>query len=312
MQIIQLNYPINDNEQFKPCVLALGFFDGVHLGHQKVIKSAGKIAKEKNLPYGIMTFNPHPKEVMGITEKIDQITPLDSKLRILDDLGVDICYLVKFDKKFAGISPMEFIDQFLLKLNVKGVVAGFDFTFGNKGIGTPDTLIKNSKGEYTVEIIDPYYDNGQKISSTRIRDYLLTGNISDVSRLLGRYYSFKGKVIHGDKRGRTIGFPTANLELAEDYLDIKNGVYLVKNIIEGQTYIGVMNVGFKPTFDNNENHTTYEIFILNFSKEIYDKVIEVELLEYIRAERKFNSIGDLKVQIEKDVRYANKFITNMV
>jgi len=306
-----LSYPIEE-QNFEPVIIAIGYFDGVHLGHQRVIKHAYKTAKEKKLPCGIMTFNPHPKQVMEKQAKIDQITPLETKLRHFEELNVDISYIVNFTKEFAAITPKEFIEKFLLKLNVKGVIVGFDFTFGHKGLGTVETLKELSEERFFVDVIEPYYYQGEKVSSTKIRHYLLTGRVSQVKSLLGRNYSFIGKVVHGQKRGRTIDFPTANLELVEDYLDIKNGVYVVKVEYLGQAYTGVMNVGFKPTFfENKENHT-YEIYLLDFNQMIYDITLGVEIIEFIREEKKFNSIDDLKRQISKDVQHAKETIANLI
>ncbi|OEG00446.1 riboflavin biosynthesis protein RibF [Vulcanibacillus modesticaldus] len=299
MQIYQIEYPISQ-DNFQPSVIAIGYFDGVHLGHQQVISRACEKANELNLPCGVMTFSPHPKEVLGIGAKIDQITPLESKLKLFEKMGIDICYIVHFTKHFAAITPEQFIEDILIKLNVKGVVVGFDYTFGDKGVGNPETLRDYAEGRYTVDIIEPIFDQGKKVSSTRIRNLLASGKVSEVKRLLGRNYSFLGKVIHGQKLGRTIGFPTANLELLEHYTLIKNGVYVVRVKNKGRSFLGLMNVGFKPTV-NDKKVTSYEIHILDFNEDIYGQVLEVELLEYIREEIKFKNIDQLKEQIKKDL-----------
>jgi len=310
MQVCEISYPITE-KSYQPIVIAIGYFDGVHLGHQQVIKRACLLAKKLHLPCGVMTFDPHPKEIINSDCKIDQITPVKAKLKHLGNLNVDVTYLVKFTKQFAEITPEQFIREFLLKLNVKGVVVGFDFTFGFKGLGDTDLLIEKGEQFFDVEVVSPLNHYEKKISSTRIRDNLLLGNLLEVSRLLGRNYSICGVVVHGDKRGRTIGFPTANLEMVEDYLQIKKGVYAVKVHYNKQTYTGVMNIGYKPTFNKSQT-PTYEVYIIDFNQNIYDQVLEVELIDYIRSEKKFNTIEELKEQIKLDVKKAKESIINIM
>ena len=303
MNVLHISYPLTDN--YLPSVIAIGFFDGIHIGHQMVISKACSVAAERKLPCAVMTFDPHPKTVTGEIAKIEQITPLDSKLQQLSALNIDICYVVNFTKEFAGLTPKEFIEDFLMRLKPAGVVVGFDFTFGKKGEGTVKELLNFSAGRFTCDVVEPHFDHIGKISSTRVRDALLTGRVDEASQLLGRNYSFSGKVIHGEKRGRTIGFPTANLELSEDYLPIKRGVYLVKVTILDSHYNGVMNVGYKPTFALGQT-VTYEIFLLDFNHDIYGQIIQVELVDFLRGEVKFANIQELKVQISKDVQFAQK------
>lgn len=310
MDVYQITYPLG-GKKFPSCIIAIGYFDGVHLGHQQVIKRACDIAKKNNLPCGVMTFNPHPMVVINKYAKIDQLTPVECKLKIFKELNIDISYIVNFSKEFANLSPESFIEDFLIKLNAKGVVVGFDFAFGSKGLGNSELLIEKSNGRYSVDVISSFNEDGEKISSTRIRDYLLSGKVLDANRLLGRNYSFYGKVIHGDKRGRTIGFPTANLELLENYLSIKKGVYVVKIDINGKSYAGVMNIGYNPTFVDDLYSPSYEVHIIDFKENIYNQILKIELIEFVRDEKKFNSIEDLKRQISDDVEHAKRAIINM-
>lgn len=310
MDVYKISYPIKEDSH-KPTVLAIGYFDGVHLGHQQVIKRAVNIAKERGVACGVMTFEPHPKEVIGDNVHIAKITPLTSKLKQFELLNIDICYVVNFTEELASISPKEFIENFLGKLNVQGVIAGFDFAFGNKGSGNGETLKKESNGRFSVDIVEPLFSHGEKISSTRIREYLLSGLVVEANDLLGRNYSFIGKVIPGDKIGRTIGFPTANLKLTDEYIELKNGVYVVRVKFDMQTYIGVMNVGFRPTLNQKFKKISYEIFIFDFNQMIYGKVIEVELIDYIREEKKFNNLDELKQQIFNDIEFARSKVINI-
>lgn len=309
MHIYHISYPIIEKKFFDN-ILAIGFFDGVHLGHQEVIKRAQKIAKEKNILCSVMTFNPHPLQVIGINKKIDEITPIKTKVRIFEEMKIDICYIVEFTKEFADINPQEFIDDFLMKLSVKGIVIGYDFSFGKEGAGKPEILRKLSNERYSVDIIEQYSDQAKKISSSRIRENLLLGNMKEANRLLGRNFTFKGKVIHGYKRGRILGYPTANIELIENFMSVKSGVYVVRVLYADASYTGVMNIGTKPTFEL-EDISTIEIHILDFSQEIYGELIEVELLEYIRDEKKFNNIEELKKEINSDIEKARNLLLSL-
>ncbi len=311
MKVYHITYPLK-NMILEPSIIAIGYFDGVHLGHQQVIKRACQLAKKQNLLCGIMTFHPHPKEILGVNDKIDQLTPLESKLKLIEEMYVDFAYVVHFSKEFASISPKVFIDDFLMKLHVKGVVVGFDFTFGMKGQGTTKTLMEYSNGCYIVEVVEALYDNGEKVSSTRIRDMLLSGEIADSKRLLGRNYSFIGQVIHGDKRGRTIGFPTANIQLLEEFLHIKKGVYVVKVLVKEQSYLGVMNIGYSPTFKEDRSAPSYEVHLLDFYEDIYHETVEVELIEFIREEKKFTGIDELKKQILEDIHHAKQIVIDVI
>ncbi|MGD9677164.1 MAG: bifunctional riboflavin kinase/FAD synthetase [Vulcanibacillus sp.] len=304
---------IDTNIKYKqsPNIMAIGYFDGVHLGHQKVISKALERAKENNIICSVMIFEPHPHEIIGVTNKVEKITPINSKINQLKKLGVNICYIVKFTKNFANTSPRNFIDEILIQLNVKGIVVGYDFTFGKNGSGNPETLKELSKNIYTVDIIEPYFLSNIKISSTRIRDCLISGNITDANKMLGRSYSFKGKVVHGDGRGRDIGFPTVNLELIDDYSKIKNGVYTVNVKYNGNKLLGVMNVGYRPTF-SPDNVIKYEVYIIDFNEEIYGQELEVELLYYLREEKKYSNIEDLKKQINIDIVSAEEFKVDII
>lgn len=309
MNIYNIHYPLSERK-YDPSIIAIGFFDGVHLGHQQVIKRACQMAKKQHLPCGIMTFTPHPKEVIGIRDHIDQITPLEKKLELVEKHGIDFAYVVHFSKEFASIAPSDFIEEFLMKLQIKGVVIGFDFTFGSMGSGTAETLMELSNGRYLVDVVEPFYDHGEKVSSTRIRDYLLSGKVADANRLLGRNYSFLGRVVHGDKRGRTIGFPTANLQLVGDYLSMKKGVYACLVHVRGEIHLGVMNIGYNPTFEKKRIIASYEVHIIDFNAEIYDEVLEVELIEFIRNEKKFDRMEALIKQIQADVDYAKQIMAD--
>lgn len=306
MRTIHLSYPLPEALESVPCALAIGFFDGVHLGHRRVIQKAIDVANANGLQSAVMTFDPHPREVLGQSGYTQYLTPLPDKLEQLEKMGVDVAYVIKFDIPFSAIYPEEFISECVIPLQAKHIVVGFDYTFGYKGMGTALTLQELAKGRYSMEIIGPVNRFGEKVSSTVIREYLHHGDIEQVRHLLGRPYKVKGVVVHGDKRGRTIGFPTANVGLTAPYLIGKNGVYGVRLTVDGVAYNGVMNIGIKPTFELEKKEKSLEVHLFDFSGEIYGKEVQVELLFALRDEQKFSGVDALIAQIRKDVEQARE------
>jgi riboflavin kinase/FMN adenylyltransferase len=309
MHIIPISYPIDldaANLFVGEQVVAIGDFDGVHLGHQEVIGRALRTAKKRGLPTAIMTFHPHPRAVMGQCKYIDLLTPMRKKMEMFASLGVNHTYIVTFDASLMRLSPEQFVDQVLDRLGVDSVICGFDFTFGYQGKGTPDSLCELSHGKFSVEVVRPFHMDGEKVSSTLIRESLQQGDIDTVTRLLGRPYSISGIVVDGEKRGRTIGFPTANIQLDETYVIPTNGVYAIKASIKGETYRGVMNIGVKPTFSTGELKPSFEAHLFDFSEQIYGEHMSVELIAFLRPERKFSSIEELVAQIKLDAETAKK------
>lgn len=291
--------------------MALGYFDGVHLGHQQVIQEAKIQAKERSLKTAVMTFDPHPSVVLGKNKKhVHYITPLSQKVTIIEDLGVDYLFIVHFTGQFANLLPQEFIDQFVIGLNVQHVVAGFDFTYGRMGKGTMETLLFHSRDRFTCSIVPKLTDGGQKVSSTRIRNLLNEGKTDELSTLLGRFYTTSGVVIHGDKRGRTIGFPTANIELHNDYIIPPSGVYAVRMKVNDTWHDGVCNVGYKPTFNKEAVTLSVEVHLFDFNQEIYGAIVTIEWHQYLRTEQKFSRIDELVSQIEKDKQDTINYFEN--
>ena len=311
MNVHHLSYPNhlyrNDNSQAYS--LAIGFFDGVHVGHQAVIQEALNKGKELNIKTAVMTFDPHPSLVLGgRKEQVFYITPLEQKIEILKELQVDTVFVVRFTSDFAKLSPSQFIQSFIKPTNAKHVTAGFDFTFGEFGQGTMEQMKQLSGGEYTVSIVEKQELEGEKISSTRIRAELKVGNMEKVKELLGRPFMLSGVVVHGDKRGRTINFPTANVQPMEGQFTPATGVYAVKIRVQEKWHDGVCNVGFKPTFNNpDEKKLSIEVHITNFDQSIYGEEVIIHWYKRIRSEKKFNGIDELKTQIGKDKLVAIDF-----
>ncbi|WP_313891221.1 riboflavin biosynthesis protein RibF [Psychrobacillus sp.] len=304
MEVHHLSYPnhLYSNVNNDAYSLAIGFFDGVHRGHQAVIQQAIDKGKELNIKTAVMTFDPHPSLVLGKSkEKVFYITPLEQKIGILKELQVDALFVVRFTSDFSKLTPAQFIDSFITHANVKNVTAGFDFTFGAFGKGTMEHMEQLADGRYTVSIVEKQQCTGDKISSTRIRAELKTGNMEEVKELLGRPFMLSGVVVHGDKRGRTINFPTANVQLMEGQFTPATGVYAVKICVQEKWHNGVCNVGYKPTFNNpDEKKLSIEVHIINFDQSIYGEEVIVHWYKRIRSEQKFNGIDELKMQIGKD------------
>ncbi|OIK13932.1 riboflavin biosynthesis protein RibF [Bacillus sp. MUM 116] len=306
MEVKKLNFPNHiEKSELPPLSMALGYFDGVHLGHQQVILEAKRQAKEKGLSSAVMTFDPHPSVVLGKSEQhVQYITPITEKIQILEKMGIDYVFVVHFTIEFANLLPQEFIDQYLINLNVKHAVAGFDFTYGRMGKGTMETLPFHSRGQFTFSVIPELTKKKKKVSSTRIRKLLKEGMTNELPDFLGRYYTTTGSVIHGDKRGRTIGFPTANVSVEDVYLLPPIGVYSVRMEVDGKWYNGVCNLGYKPTFNKEEIKPSVEVHLFEFNQMIYGKEVKIEWHQFLRKEQKFSGIEELIAQIERDKQYA--------
>ena len=312
MEVIKIEFPLNiDKTQIPPLSMALGYFDGVHLGHQKVILEAKKQADQKGLRSAVMTFDPHPSVVLGKNEKhVQYITPLAEKINLIEELGINYLFIVHFTAEFANLLPQEFIDQYVIDLNVKHVVAGFDFSYGRMGKGTMEILPFHSREKFTFTIVEKFTSGDEKVSSTRIRQYIKNGRTTELPELLGRFYTTAGIVVHGDKRGRTIGFPTANVDTMDEYILPPLGVYAVKIKIGEDWYEGVCNVGYKPTFNNDVLKVSVEVHIFNFEKVIYGSEVTIEWHQYLRKEQKFSGIEELVKQIEKDKQNALEYFNS--
>lgn len=314
MRVIPIQYPLHDSQLEVPAgkkVLAIGDFDGVHLGHQSVIGRAVTTAENLHLSASVMTFHPHPRQVLGQNKYKDLLTPSPKKMELFKKLGVQYTFLVHFDESLMRLTPQQFVDQVLLPLEVESVIVGFDFTFGHQGIGNPDTLCELGHGKFTVEIVRPFHFEGSKVSSTSVRTALQEGRIDTVTRLLGRRYSLEGTVVSGDQRGRTIGFPTANIRLDNPYVIPCNGVYAVRAQVGLDGYDGVMNIGFKPTFKTGEPALSLEAHLFDFSGDIYGHTITVELAAFLREERRFAGIDELVSQIKQDAEASRSILHSL-
>ncbi|MDE6189424.1 MAG: bifunctional riboflavin kinase/FAD synthetase [Clostridia bacterium] len=285
----------------KEIVLALGFFDCLHIGHIKLIEASKLMAFKKSCNSGVFTFSNSPFEVLGKSEK--QILNFEERLFKLNALQVDYCIKAEFSREFSQLSPIEFLDTILNNFKVKGIVVGSDYTFGAKGSGNIDVLAKwclDNKIE--LRVVDFAKDEGRKISSTQIRELLQSGDLAKANAYLTQPYFVIGEVEHGHKRGSNIGFATANVNYPDDKVKLKAGVYYTRVLLDGVWLKAVTNVGEHPTFD--DGNFNIESHILCYNKDIYGKKIIVKFLEKIREIKKFNSKEELAKQITKDIEFA--------
>ena len=296
---------LNLDSKHRRGVIAIGNFDGIHLGHQKVINDAKKKAKKNRLPFGLMTFEPVP--IMFFNKKIKnhRINSLEQKKDQLKKLKLNFLIVIKFNKKFSSLSPEEFIKKIIhKKTNCRFLYVSKNFKFGFKRKGNIETLKKYEKQyDFKNVIVKPFKVKKKTISSTFIRKKIRKGHIEEVNKLLNRNWSIKGKVIKGQKRGRKIGFPTCNLKLGS-YAIPRLGVYAVKVKTNNINNNGIANIGYRPTF--NGQSLLLETNIFGINKNLYNKVITVGFKKFLRAEKKFKSFEYLKKQIKIDIKQAKK------
>lgn len=296
---------LNIKKIHKNSVIAIGNFDGLHTGHQRVISQARKKAKEKKLKFGLITFEPIPVVFFNPKIKHHRINSLKQKEMYLKKLNLDFLINIKFDQNFSKISAEKFISSIIFnKLKSKFIFISKNFKFGNKRRGNVKMLQKFEKTySYKTIITSPLKKNNKIISSSLIREKIMQGRILDANRLLGRNWSIIGKVIKGDKRGRKIGFPTCNIEL-KDYIVPKLGVYSV--IVESKSFTkkGIANIGYRPTFKGK--YLLLEVNIFGIRANLYKKEIKINFIKFIRPEKKFKNVTHLKQQIKKDVLVAKK------
>ena len=291
------------------CSLTIGTFDGVHIGHREIIQRLVKSAREKNHLAVVLTFFPHPRMVLQKDTDIRLIDTLAEKEALLAELGVDVLVVHPFSKAFSRQTADEFIRDILVQsFKIEHLIIGYDHRFGRNREATVEDLIHaGDTYGFTVEKIEAQEIASVNVSSTKIRLALEAGEMKTASTYLNRPFQLTGKVVQGQEIGRTIDFPTANLQLEENYkLHPCDGVYLVQSTIENSLYFGMMNIGFRPTFAGEER--SFEVHFFDFDGNLYDKVLGVEVLELIRKEKKFDSLEALKKQLEQDKQTCKALI----
>ena len=300
---------IEDYDEDKRSVVTIGTFDGIHLGHQKILSRLIKSSKNKDLNSVVLTFFPHPRIILNKYNEVKMIDTLDEKIIHLNEIGIDSLIIHPFDKNFSLLSANQFIKDFLVdKLKIKHIIIGYDHRFG-KGREASVTDLKNYADDYdfTVEEIKAQEIEKITVSSTKIRNSINQGDIKTTEKYLGRYFNLTGKVVKGDGLGKKINYPTANIFIEESYKIIpKDGVYLVETIIKDKLFKGMMNIGHRPTIGTNVK--SIEVHLFNFNQDIYGHVISIKMISKIRDEKKFSSIQALKEQLVKDENYCLKLI----
>ena len=304
MEIINIS---NHNKICFSTGVALGNFDGIHLGHQKLINVMIEKSKELGLKSSLLLFEEHTK-VTTDNNQPKIITSNEKKFEIAEKLGIDIVYIMKFDENVMKLSAEEFVKEIIInKMNSKLLVVGFDYKFGYKALGNSETLLQlGEKYDIAVEVINAIQSNDEIIGSTEIRKLIIEGNIKGANKFLGRPYSIMGKVVPGESRGKTLGFPTANIEVDHIHVIPKNGVYKTNTIFAGKSYLSATNIGFNPTF--NDGILKIETHILDFEQKIYGENIEIEFIDFLRDDIKFNNKEDLIKQMNIDIdKVRNKY-----
>ena len=291
-------------------VVTIGNFDGVHKGHQVLIEKTATYAKARGIKSAVFTFLNHPINYF-VPEKVKNIFDEKEKERLIEGFGIDYLIDIPFDKAMTQISAEQFIVKILKdKIHAKKIVVGYDFTFARNKEGTVDVL-REMGHEYgiEVEIVQPIKINGIRVSSTFIRELISEGRVDEIPQYLGTPYVIEGEIIHGKANGRKMGYPTANISLKDQIIKPKNGIYASRVIIDGKKYFGATNVGMNPTV--NGKYLSIETNILDFDEDIYGKRVRIEFLEKIRDEKKFESLDELRKQLDLDTGFVRqKYLSN--
>lgn len=286
-------------EELRGAVLALGNFDGVHRGHAELARVAREMAAGLARPVAALTFEPHPRTVFKPEQPVFRLTPPAMKIELLAGLGLERVLILPFDRDFAALPAESFVDDLLLdRLGAAGLVCGYDFHFGKGRAGSAEMLRERAGAlGVPVAVVEPFHWQGEPVSSTAIRTALEAGDAAAAADLLGRPWFVRGVVAHGDKRGRELGYPTANLHLARDSR-LRYGVYAVRMRIDGTWHDGVASYGSRPTFDDGAPRL--ETFVFDFSGDLYGRTVDVALVGWLRGEEKFDSLDALIVRMDED------------
>lgn len=288
-------------------LLTIGVFDGVHVGHQHLIGQLRKQAEERGFIGGVVTFRQHPQTVLNPQFGVSYLTTLEKRTKLIRNLGIELVVALSFTPELSQLPAREFILLLKEHLKMRGLVVGPDFALG-RGREGDAAYLRNLGLEagFTVDVVRPFKRNDETVSSTAIRNALARGDVAKVTEFLGRNFALSGPVVRGVERGRTLGFPTANLAVNSNQALPADGVYATRVYVGGSAHKAVVNIGQRPTFD--EKDRTVEVYLLDFKGDLYGEEIKVELVERLRAERKFDSADELKAQIGKDVERARAIL----
>lgn len=305
-------HAINEFVSSKKTIITLGTFDGVHIGHRKILEKLTQSTENRKYESMVLTFFPHPRMVLEGQSEVKLLNTIEEKTALLENSGIENLIIHPFDEIFSRLTASEFVKTVLVdQLRIKKIIIGYDHKFGrNRSANIDDLIAFGKEYDFEVEQISAQEIEAVSVSSTKIRKELKAGNVALANEYLGYTYFLTGTVKKGNQLGRTIGFPTANIQIPEEYKLIpKNGVYIVKSIINQKTVFGMMNIGFNPTVE--KECLSLEIHYFDFDADLYDTRVVVSLLEYIRPEQKFESFDLLKAQLEEDKNQALAFIGNL-
>ncbi|CAM1372065.1 Riboflavin biosynthesis protein [Tenacibaculum litoreum] len=306
---MEIIHSIFDFTPSQKTMVTIGTFDGVHIGHQEIIEKLVSEAKASNKKSVLLTFFPHPRMVLQKDVSIKLINTIDERAQHLEKLGLDYLIIHPFSREFSRLTALDFVRDILVnQLNISKLIIGYDHHFGKNREGNIEQLTEYSHlYDFTVEEIPAQDIDEVSVSSTKIRKALANGHLKTANNYLGYNFSLTGKVVNGKQLGGKIGFPTANIDIPEDYKLIpKTGVYIVKSIIDNTTIYGMMNIGNRPTVDGE--HQTIEVHYFNFNQNLYGKELTIELLYYLRDEQKFDSVSGLISQLKKDKQNSMLFL----
>lgn len=310
---MQVLNSIKELTKNKNTILTLGTFDGIHPGHLKIIDKLVRCSKAKGCRNVVLTFYPHPRTVLGNDSSVKMLTTQAEKIKLLEKHGVENFLIINFTKEFASLSAEDFIYDYLINgIGLSEIVLGHDHHFGKGRKGNVELLKQiGAKEDFIVTAAEPYLIDGDVVSSTKIRNAIAEGNIAKANKLLGRNYEFSGGVVGGDKRGRELGFPTANIKLtSQEKLLPASGIYAVKVDVENEKHFGLLSIGKRPTF-YSEGELVTEVYIFDFNREIYGVTVTVELVERLRGEEKFSSAEELINQMNKDEKNGRKIFNKL-
>ncbi|AKP68386.1 riboflavin biosynthesis protein RibF [Companilactobacillus ginsenosidimutans] len=308
MQTLHVTHPLKNNEiPQQNTVLIMGFFDGVHKGHQQVIKTGVDLAKKNGLKSVLITFDRSPRVVYQHVQNFKYLSTEARKQELIQQLGVDYLYFVEFTEDFATLKPQEFVDEYMIGMHAKFVVAGFDYTYGKRDIANMDTLPKYSKNKFQIVTVPKQTFDEEKIGSSSIKEMIEDNNIDEANELLGYDYQNSGTVVHGLQRGRTLGFPTANLSVGKGELIPSIGVYATRILVNGKWYDSMTSVGYNITFAENTG-VTVECNIFDFDEDIYGNEVTLQWVHYLRGEIKFSGADELIDQLKKDRENSKSFL----
>ena len=309
---MKIFHSINDFRSTKKTILTLGTFDGVHIGHKKILERVIQNTDNEKYESLVLTFFPHPRMILKEDSDMKLLNTIDEKIDLLDKIGIQNLVIHPFDEKFSRLTAEEFVKTILVdRFQVQKIIIGYDHRFGrNRTANINDLIAFGEQYDFEVEQISVQEINEISVSSTKIRNALLEGNMTLANDYLGYNYFLTGEVVKGKQLGRTINFPTANLKIQENYKLIpQNGVYIVKSVINEQTVFGMMNIGFNPTV--NGQNQTIEIHYFDFDADLYHQKIRVSILQRIRSEQKFESVDLLKAQLETDKQMAISYLNHL-